>query len=125
MSGGLVASAMQAALLPFEESLTLHAVTKQRVGGYTKETVPDPVTFDGVIVEADVWQQMVAIGGVLSATQPLLIVGADTLDGDGAALSITKDARITNGAGVAYKVLRREIEAERFGLRVFELTEEL
>ncbi len=125
MSGGFLGSAMQAALLPFEETLTLDATTKQRSGGYTTEVAADPVAFDGVIVEAAVWQQMIASGGVLSATQPLLVVGADTLDANGDALSITKDAHITNGAGEVYKVLRREVESERFGLMVFELTEEL
>ncbi len=126
MTGGFLGSAMQAALLPFEETLTLEPTTKQRIGGYTTEVDADPVTFQGVIVEAEVWQQMITSGGVLSSAQPLLVVGADTLDSNGESVStITKDAHVTNAAGVEYKVLRRAIEAERFGLLVYELTEEL
>ena len=125
MTGGFLGSAMQAALLRFEETLTLRPTSKQRIGGYTKDIRADPVTFQGVIVEADTWQQMIAAGGILSGTQPLLVVGADTLDSNGGALSITKDDHVINSAEVTYKVLHRANEAERFGLLVYELTEEL
>ena len=125
MTGGFLGAAMQAALLPFEETLTLRTTTKQRVGGYTKQADAEPVSFRGVIVEARVWEQMIAEGGILSSTKPLLVVGADTLDANGDALSIARDAHVVNGAGETYKVLRRANEADRFGLHVYELTEEL
>jgi len=123
VSGGLLASAMSASLLPFEESLALIPVTKEKARGHTASTEGDSVTFRGVIVEADVFRQMIAPGGVISATQPVLAVGVPVVDSEGEDLEITKDDLVVNVAGVRYKVIKRVDESDRFGVLLFSLTE--
>jgi hypothetical protein len=120
---GYAGTAIRAALLSFEETLRVVSVTQTRVLGRTQDTESAPKTFSGVIAPAEEWRQVITQGGVISGTQPVLIVDSDLVDTLGAALSISKNDILIRGDGQRFKVLSRLDEAERYGVVLYTLTE--
>ena len=122
-NGGFIGTAIQGALLRFEETLTVSHSTRTLAKGLTSEANPATKTCRGVIAYEERWKQLLVPGGEISASSPLLVVTTDLRDEDGNPLTITKDALITNEAGQPYRVVDRIGEGDRFGLAIYELTE--
>ena len=77
---GYIGTAIAGALLHFEETLTVVHSTRTRTDGFTSNSDPVTKTFRGVIAHEDRWKQLLAPGGAISASSPLLVVTSDLLD---------------------------------------------
>lgn len=121
---GYTGTAVRAALLAFEESLQVVTVTRSKSKGFTQETQSAEQTFQGVIAPADEWKQLITPGGVISSTQPVLVVSSDLIGSAGQGLSILVNDIVIRTDGQRFKVVKRLREGERFGVALYTLTEE-
>lgn len=120
---GYTGTAVRAALTSFEEPLQVVSVAQTRVLGRTQVTESAAKAFSGAIAPAEQWKQMIAPGGEISATQPVLVVSSDLLDSTSQPLAISKDALIIRVDGQRFKVLVRLNEGDRYGVILYTLTE--
>jgi hypothetical protein len=115
---------MRGALMRFATELRVVEVSAERKRGHTELTEHTSRPFRGVIAYAEQWQQLIVPGGVMSSTQPVLVVSSDLTDELGVELTFSHGDLI-EGASQKYKVLQQISEGDRFGVCVYMLTEEL
>ncbi len=118
-----VATAVRSALRSFEEPLQVVTVTRTRALGRTQASESEPKTFSGVIAPAEQWKQIIAPGGEISATRPVLVVDGALLDSQGSLLAINKNDILVRGDGQRFQILEKFDEAERYGIVLYTLTE--
>jgi len=122
---GHVGLAMRSALLPFEKALQLVKVTTTRPKGVTSATEAAAVGFRGAIAPASSWKKFIAPGGVISSTQPVLVVSSDLKSAatPPAALVIAKNDIVVGPKGTRYEVVASVDADEDLGINLFTLEE--
>jgi len=120
---GHLATAVRSGMHNLEEILQVETVSSPRSKGYTQTSSGDARSFYGVFAHAEAWKQVIAPGGEISSTRPILIVPSDLHDTEGSPLEISKDDIVINGDGQRYQVLERIDEADRFGVVIYTVGE--
>ena len=120
---GHLATAVRAGMHNLEELLQVEPISSSRSKGFTQTSSAEARSFYGIFAHAEAWKQVIAPGGEISSTRPILIVSSDLCDTEGLTLEIDKDDIVINAAGQRYQVLEQIDEGDRFGVVIYTVGE--